>query len=187
MKRMFVALDLPLGLRERIFSSPGFDKGKYSGISWVSPENMHLTLKFLGDVPEEKVKAISDALARIASHHRPVGVSYGGFGRFGRGGSAGAIWLGASDRSGKLAALAGDIEGSLEGLGFAREGRPFSPHLTVCRVREGSNLPSWEEIRPLFNDVREDVLHEGFSLYESELTPRGPIYTRAGWFGFKRD
>lgn len=186
MKRMFVALDLPLALRETIFSSPGFDKAAYSGVSWVKPENMHLTLKFLGDVREEAAISVAEALGKAASRHRPISVRYGGFGRFGRGRSAGAIWVGASERAGKLARLAEDIDDSLEGLGFQKEARQFSPHLTICRVREGSNLPVWEEIRPLFKDLQEDVLHEGFSLYESELTPMGPIYTRAGWFGFER-
>ncbi|HOG53012.1 MAG TPA: RNA 2',3'-cyclic phosphodiesterase [Bacillota bacterium] len=186
MKRMFVALDLPDALKGQMSLCPAFRDMGYRGISWVKPENMHLTLKFLGDTEESGLDRLRSALTGVAASHRAFTVSYSGVGRFGRGGYTSSIWVGVHDRTGGLARLAADIETALMPLGFEKEGRRFSPHITLCRVREGSDLPPWDQIKGSFSNLDASVLHDGFSLYESVLTREGPIYTRDSWYELKK-
>lgn len=187
MKRMFVALDLPDALKDEISRCAAFREKGYRGISWVKPENMHLTLKFLGDTDEGRLDRLRSTLAELAASHGRFAVSYSGIGRFGKGGYASSIWVGVHEQTGTLARLEADIETAMVPLGFEREGKQFSPHITVCRVKEHSDLPPWEQIKGGFSKVERIVLHEGFSLYESVLTREGPIYTRDSWFDLKKD
>lgn len=187
MKRMFVALDLPDALKEQISRCPAFREKGYRGISLVNPDNMHLTLKFLGDTEESRLDRLRATLAEVAASHSRFAVSYSGIGRFGRGGYASSIWVGVHDQTGSLARLASDIETAMVPLGFERESKQFSPHITICRVKERSDLPPWDQIKDGFSKVEGIVLHEGFSLYESVLTREGPIYTKDSWFDLKKD
>lgn len=187
MKRMFVAIDLPDGLKEEISRCAGFKDKGYRGISWVKPENMHITLNFLGDTEENALNQIRSALDAASAAKTKFTVVYSGIGRFGRGGSTSTIWVGAHESTGRLSGLASAIDDALMPLGYVKEDKPFFPHVTICRVKEGSNLPPWDLIKGDFKKVDSRVLHEGFSLYESVLTREGPIYVRDSWFPLKRD
>lgn len=176
LKRMFVALDLPLECREELAGSSLKARSLFRGISWVKPENIHLTLKFLGDVDELREKQLVERFRALAPRHSPIEVAYGGIGHFARAKDISAIWIGINEKTGALARLARDIEAEAAEVGFAPEGKPFSPHITLGRVKEPALLPGWDVLKGSFAPWEDKVVHSWFSLYRSTLTPSGPIY-----------
>lgn len=173
---MFVALDLPWQAREQIVAATSKARSLFRGIAWVKPENIHLTLKFLGDVDEAREKQLIERLRALSEAHSPIEVAYGGIGHFGRAGDISAIWIGISERTGALARLAKDIEAEAAQVGFMPEGKPFSPHITLGRVKEKGLLPGWDALKGGIDPWEGKVVHSWFSLYKSTLTPAGPIY-----------
>lgn len=178
--RLFVAVFPPMEVREALASAAG--GLRVSGeVRWVRSENVHLTLKFLGEVPDESTAHISRALGALAGRHEPFGLVPSGFGGFPSGRKARVIWAGTRGDVEALAALAEDLESSLEPLGFEREKRPFSPHLTLGRARR----------RPVRVEVERDSPETGFPgfrveevvLVESETNREGARYTPLETFG----
>jgi RNA 2',3'-cyclic 3'-phosphodiesterase len=104
-------------------------------VRWVRPENVHLTLKFLGDVSQDDLRRVAEALDPIRLRHEPFEVSPSGFGAFPSARRARIVWAGIGEGSELLRAMAEDVEASLEPLGFGRENRAYMPHLTLGRAR----------------------------------------------------
>jgi 2'-5' RNA ligase len=151
----------------------------------VKPENIHLTLKFLGDVDEARERQLIVRLRALSEAHSPIEVAYGGVGHFGRAGNISAIWIGIGEKTGALARLARDMEAEAAQVGFAPEGKPFSPHITLGRVKEPALLPGWDVVKGSIAPWEGKVVHSWFSLYKSTLTPAGPIYEMQERFGLK--
>ena len=132
--RAFVAVFPPPEVREALARAAR--KLAVSGeVRWVRPANIHLTLKFLGDVAEADLSRVADVLEAIRERHEPLEVALCGFGAFPSGRRARILWAGIGEGSERLRALARDVELSLEPLGFEREARPYTPHLTLGRAR----------------------------------------------------
>ena len=104
-------------------------------VRWVRPENVHLTLKFLGDVSKDHLGRVAEALELICSRHEPFKAEPSGFGTFPSARKARILWVSIGEGSAPLRTLAKDVEVSLEPLGFGREDRSFMPHLTLGRAR----------------------------------------------------
>lgn len=104
-------------------------------VRWVRPANVHLTLKFLGEVPEDDLGRVAEALGPVRDRHEPFEVEPSGFGAFPSTRRGRILWAGIGEGSERLRALAGDVEASLEPLGFEPEARIFTPHLTLGRAR----------------------------------------------------
>ena len=104
-------------------------------IRWVRPANVHLTLKFLGDVAEADLSRVAEVLEKVRERHEPFEVALSGFGAFPSARRARIFWAGIGEGSERLRALARDVDVSLEPLGFEREARPYTPHLTLGRAR----------------------------------------------------
>lgn len=104
-------------------------------VRWIPPGNIHLTLKFLGDVHEQNLKGIEKALSAIRRRHRPFDAALSGFGAFPSKRKARVLWAGFGEGSEHLHELARDIESVLGPLGFERERRAFTPHATIGRAR----------------------------------------------------
>ena len=113
-------------------------------------------------------------------------VSYEGVGSFGRGQTMSVVWVGAKELTGSLRKLADAAEKAAVSCGFPAETRTFSPHITLGRVRDAMSLPPWEEVRSLISWQGAEVLHEGFFLYSSVLSPGGSIYTKEAYFRFEK-
>jgi len=147
-------------------------------VSWARPEGMHLTLKFLGNVPETRIEAIGDALATVAARHAPFTAAVAGTGAFPTLARARVVWAGVTQGAEALGALAHDIEGTLAALEFEREHRPFNAHLTLGRVKSprGAN-----ELATLLTAHANDVFGEmpvtEIVLMRSDLHPDGAQYT----------
>jgi 2'-5' RNA ligase len=105
-------------------------------VKWVDPANMHVTLKFLGDVPESEVSKICEAVARAAAAEQPFEVSLAGAGAFPDLRCPRTVWIGVDQGSEALCRLQASVDSSLKKLGFPKERRGFHPHLTIGRVRQ---------------------------------------------------
>jgi RNA 2',3'-cyclic 3'-phosphodiesterase len=132
--RTFVAVFPPPEIRETLFRAAR-DLPTSEDFRLVNPEKVHLTLKFLGNVEEDDLDMVRQALEPIRERHEPFEVSTSGFGAFPSERKARILWAGVGEGSEPLRVLAQDIEDLLEPAGFEREGRSYVPHLTLGRTR----------------------------------------------------
>ncbi len=132
--RAFVAVSPPLEVREAL-AGAARELPVVGEVRWIRPENVHLTLKFLGDVSREDLPRIAGALEQVSLRHGPFEAGLSSFGGFPSARRARILWAGIGEGSEPLRALARDVEASLEPLGFEREDRAYVPHLTLGRAR----------------------------------------------------
>ena len=173
--RTFIALEIKENIKELLAGIQQKIGSEIGGIKWVKPKNMHLTLKFLGPTPEDKIEEISAVLENAAKGLARFNVSVSGLGAFPSINNPKVIWVGLKADD-VLYKLQKDIDISLESLGFAREKRPFSPHLTIGRVRD--NMAK-KKLREVFEQVRAETGSseaENITFYKSDLMPEGPVY-----------
>ena len=179
--RLFVACELPGEAREALAAVQRLlqERGA-QGLRWVRPEGIHLTLKFLGEVPARRLEEVEEALARAVRDPFRLSVRLGRVGSFG--GSAGlrVVWVGLEGDVEALAGLATQVERALQSLGFPRERRPFAAHLTLARVRDGVSPNDrrrlFEIVRSLEPPTLPGAILETVSLMQSTLRPGGAIY-----------
>ncbi len=181
--RLFVALEIPRAVRDNLATLIRELRTADRKARWVRPENIHVTLKFIGETPAEKVQDIRDALSGV-HFERGVELSFRGLGFFPNAKRPSVLWAGI-DASPNLRSLAGGIESSLEKLGFPREQRPFVPHLTIARfqtprIHEPLQSATAQSSGREFGSLR---THE-FHLIESKLKPSGAEYTTIESFRF---
>ena len=161
---------------------------KNADVKWAAKENMHITLKFLGRTMPEEAEKLKKALAEVAGVTRAFRVRLSKLGAFPPGGSARVIWLGVEEGERELKALSEEVEDKLSFLGFSKEERPFSAHLTLGRVRSGKNLgPLVRLMKETTFRSKELFLAEALTLYKSELSPLGPRYEVIRRFGFRHE
>ena len=170
MVRAFIAVEPSAEIRNEIFAADQELRGA-GRLSFVSPNLMHITLKFLGEVPDSQIPKITASLDGISA--KPYTLQASGISTFGR--PPRVIKAEVHD-SGATAALALDVESRMAKLGFAREEKPFSPHITIARVKEYSPA-----LLPKINVIKERNFGEceisAILLKKSVLTPSGPIYS----------
>ena len=176
---MFVAIRLPEELIEMIGGlEAGLKKGfNFKKVSWVKPANIHLTLKFLGAVDESRIDEICAALQKTAAHSRPFTLSTDAVSGFPNIRNPRVLWLGIKESTG-LMELHKGIDGSLANIGFARDTRPFRPHLTLSRVRgaEASRALGALAIK-LERDIFIEFQVDSFILFRSSLTSAGAVHS----------
>jgi 2'-5' RNA ligase len=184
--RLFVALEIPAAVRDNLAAqikelrhlpAPLADKR----LRWVRPENLHVTLKFIGEVEAARLDGIRRALTAIGLD-APVGLELRGLGFFPDERYPRVLWVGLN-ASGNLPALARDIDRALEGQGIARDQRAFTPHLTLARFEPRAFD---EKLRTAIqkNSQREFGAFEAreFHLIQSKLQPSGAAYTSLAAF-----
>jgi RNA 2',3'-cyclic 3'-phosphodiesterase len=132
--RLFVAVFPPMEVREAL-ASAARSLPVAGKVRFTAPANIHLTLKFLGDVREEDLARVADALEPVRERHGPFEAEISGFGAFPSKGRAKILWASIGEGSEALISLSRNVEESLEPLGFERENRPYVPHLTLGRAR----------------------------------------------------
>jgi 2'-5' RNA ligase len=180
--RSFVAIELPQEAKNGLASlrrELGRDEHRF--VKWVDPGGIHLTLKFLGNIPSKRATEITEAMAKAVQGLSPFLLEISGLGAFPSVKRARVVWVGVGGELDKLSALQQNIDSALAPLGFAREERPFVPHLTVARVREGASPAERGSLGELVGSATfEDkypVEVEAVKLMRSRLTPTGAIYT----------
>ena len=149
---------------------------KQEGIKWVEPENFHLTLKFFGEISDDSIDIICEALDDITLSSEPFDISIRKTGVFGSRYNPKVIWFGIEDE-GHLAELAEKVLSRMDKTGFARDRQNFVPHLTVGRIRRLSDKDRFQRIIKKFAEAELMQIHvREILLYESHLKPRGPVY-----------
>lgn len=178
--RLFTGIDLPDGVQRAIRRLLEQLRPK-ARIKWSPPDNLHITTRFIGEWPEERLEEIKAILAGVPKPGAiPIAIRKVGF--FPNPHSPRVFWAGI-DAPPALAALAGDTDRALERLGLAPESRPFSPHLTLARIREPVPLqPLREAIAALPSLEFGEFEADRFFLYQSRLTPSGSVYTKLSEF-----
>lgn len=145
--------------------------------SWTRVENIHLTIKFFGDVEQKRLSLIDRAAAKTASEFQPFELSLAGTGAFPKVSQPRVLWIGVNDRSGKLSELQASFEMNCAREGFVKEDRAFRPHLTIARIRspfgaralaEANQQLSFESITQQVNEL---------IVFRSELSGKGSKYT----------
>jgi 2'-5' RNA ligase len=167
--RLFVALDLPHALRTRL----SWMSGGLQGARWVPPENYHVTLRFIGEVPAWRAEEIDLALAAIGATGFDLQLS--GVGTFEKGGKVLALWIGV-DRNKALEHLQSKIETAMQRAGLESERRRFNPHITLARVESvpAYKVAEWVQGRNLFRSDTVPIEH--FTLFRSRLGKEQAIY-----------
>lgn len=181
--RCFVAIELEDTIRQAIHRTQALLKRDPAGTygRWVRPESIHLTLKFLGDVPADRIDPIAAAIQVATTGIAPFTLAYEGLGCFPNTRFPRVIWMGVEDPSGALLRLQEAVEANLSGLGYPRERRAFHPHLTLARAKrvakeEGASLGKLVE-RTQVGQLGEMLVRE-ITLMRSELGPSGAVYTQ---------
>jgi 2'-5' RNA ligase len=176
--RLFLAINLPAETKQEIAEASEPLRECAPELSWVRAPLVHLTLKFLGEQPAERIDEFQTAVAGVAARHRELLMNLGGFGAFPNFRRARVVWLGVAQEP-RLELLHHDIEVTCSQLGVETEGRPFRPHLTLARVK--AEQPE-ERLRQLARAAKKatyttDVIIRSIDVMQSELTPAGPEYT----------
>jgi 2'-5' RNA ligase len=181
--RAFIAVELPEGMRhalaclqEKLKRACG-----YCPARWVAPESIHLTLNFLGDVPVAKLDDIKSAIAQVASGAGAFELTLGGLGAFPNLERPHVIWVGLGGNVERLAGIQRNLKQRLSELGFSPENQPFSPHLTLARVRDEASASDKKRLSQAIAstacETHCDIPVRAISLIKSQLTPSGPVYT----------
>jgi 2'-5' RNA ligase len=179
--RTFIAIDLDPALKEKV----GLLVQKLSrgnpNVKWITPEAMHLTLKFLGETSESQVEEVKAVLGTVAGRHHPFELGLKGTGTFPAGSRhPRVLWAGFEERE-ELQALQADLEQELAGKGFSQEDRPFHPHLTLGRVKFHRDIQKTLQELEAWQDFEFGYMGaKTLTFFESTLTLEGARYTVLG-------
>jgi RNA 2',3'-cyclic 3'-phosphodiesterase len=177
--RMFCAFELSESLRAQIQAHAQCVREAIpdAAASWSRPENIHLTVKFFGNVDPAKVPLISAAAERVVKEFSPIQIEVAKTGVFPRTSRPQVLWIGIDERSGALAKFQQRLENELTGDGFPKEDRAFRPHLTIARIRRPQNANQLAEVHLKTRFAPVEVVFEELVLFRSELSSKGSKYT----------
>jgi len=176
--RLFTGIALTDECRAAIAEAVASLRADPAPVSWVARENLHITLKFLGEISRDRVGAVVEALAVTAAGLQPFVLEAEGAGAFPGTRNPRVLWVGLREPLELVRELQENMENALSGAGFPREDRPFHPHITVGRAR-GVLPPAWGDrfVRALAGRRFGEVPVPKITLYESRLSAGGAVYT----------
>jgi 2'-5' RNA ligase len=188
--RAFIAIELPPEIQTQLENvAKRLRAARASAVRWVSPQNIHLTLKFLGDTDPSKLTRLGEQLQIAAAGCQPVEITIAGLGAFPNNRQPLVIWVGVEIPA-QIKNLQSSVEAAAEKIGCPVEQRPFSPHLTLGRVRKDASREEIAQISQALASVEAGELGRfmaaGFTLFRSDLRPNGPVYTPLAHFDFRR-
>ena len=176
--RTFIAMDIDDATRRRLAAVAARAETGPARINWVAAANLHVTIKFLGDVDDSAVRDVCDAAADAAGGVEPFDFEVLGLLAVPPRGRLRMVWADVADPTGRLADLAARLEDELAELGYPRERRPFRPHVTLARIRSARDPDRLRAaVAPWADEAFGTPRAEALTVYASELTPRGPLYT----------
>lgn len=188
--RLFIAFNLSGSIRKSL-STQITHLGKIlgtTGVKWVNPRGIHLTLKFLGETQEQKIAQIQNSLGIISSRFSPFDIQIGNFGCFPHSRKPRVIWIGVQDMSGNLLKVHHEIEMEFRKIGFKAENRPFSGHLTLGRIKRNLDPSDRRTLISRIGEINIGDLGtetvEEICLIRSILKPTGAEYTQVGAYKF---
>jgi RNA 2',3'-cyclic 3'-phosphodiesterase len=176
--RTFIAMEINEQIRRELTRVQDTLRHANADVKWTEPENIHLTIKFLGDAPVEKLPEINSVLDQTAGAFHPFDIEIQELGAFPNSHAPRIIWAGVTRQADQVTAIASMIESGLEPLGFKKEDRAFSAHITLGRARSPDG-----KVR-LSRAIAETALPAGLTqkisrltLFQSQLTSSGPVYS----------
>lgn len=178
MLRSFLAIELPEFILNRIGEVQKDLKSFRADVRWVSPEKIHLTLKFFGNIEESEIDPIVKSIEEPVQTTSPIFITVRGMGAFPSLKNPRVIWVGLHDEKKVLISFQDRIERELEKIGYPPEGRPFQPHLTLGRMK--SSRGKDDLARGMERHKEEEFGQfqvEKVTLFKSDLKPTGPVYT----------
>lgn len=183
-KRLFIALPLPDAIKAKVHEWTYHLRQELPFQKWVHRDDVHLTLKFLGEIAEEKIEQIEACLQEVADSFKPFMLNLDELGSFGSPAAPSILWAGVHGDLNSLHQLQQSVEASLVPLGYEREHRPFHPHLTLARRYTGGTKLNREELAGFAKRFAPNELSwqaERIVLYESQLSQR-PMYKEISHF-----
>ncbi|MBI3399138.1 MAG: RNA 2',3'-cyclic phosphodiesterase [Deltaproteobacteria bacterium] len=176
--RAFIAIEVPKELTKSLREMQDALRNTNNKIAWVKPENIHLTIKFLGNIEINKINDIEKILKDAVGQIHSFNLSIKWVGIFPTINNPRVIWIGIEDDK-KLASLYNNLEEGLATLGFKKEERPFKPHLTLGRVKFLKDKSGLKERLEKFADIKlGSCVVDSLILFKSELTQEGSMYTK---------
>ena len=174
--RTFIALELSSGVRSQIGRLTTDLKDFLPEVRWVGLGNIHLTLRFLGEIDPRGLSGLEQAVGEAAARTESFGLELGDIGFFGSARTPRVVWLGIQS-SETLAGLAAEVEKAVREAGYGHADKPFKPHLTLARIRKPlKSPPDWERIRRLAPSQWPSWPVAEVLIIKSVLTPGGPVY-----------
>lgn len=175
--RLFIAIEIPLVLKERLNKVQQALRECTTGVKWVSQDNFHVTLKFLGDTPENKYKDICEAMQQSCQQFSAFTLSLQGLGTFPGKGNPKVLWVGIAGDKDILLGLHNSLDENLTKVNLPAESRKYSPHLTLGRIKDSSDTDRLvaevtKHKQENFGQWQATNIH----LIQSTLTSSGPIY-----------
>ena len=185
--RAFIAISIPAPVQNVVENIQDRFKKIRAPIRWVRPSNLHLTLKFLGNVTQEQIKGVKKCLSEAGQEVNSFTLKTSEIGGFPNLNYPKVLWLGFSDPDGQLHKLAENIEFQLQKIGFEPERRKFTPHLTIGRIKSPKGKKNF--IRLLHEEKNvscNDICVSCFKLIKSDLKPTGPKYFALHTFNLRK-
>lgn len=175
--RLFLAINLPSSVVAAIDREVATLRAAAPAVRWIPPEKWHLTVRFIGEQPVDRVAAIRDALDAATARHADAPLAIRGVGAFPNFRRARVVWIGVAPDP-RLEMLHHDVESACVALGMEHEGRPFRPHVTIARVPGGVDEGTLRSLSRAARAVRYSEVIDASSvdLMASELAPDGPRY-----------
>ena len=182
--RCFIAIDIDEQIKKCLSNLQSDLQAKVdirkSDVKWVSPEATHLTLKFLGEIKNEQTVEVCNITKIVANRHKSFDFTVESVGHFG-GRSAKVLWVGAGRDCNNLLQLQQDLDQELASAGWPGETRKFAGHLTLCRIRNPKAGVKLVQAAREYKSLELGIMSvDSICVYESQLTPKGPIYTSMG-------
>jgi 2'-5' RNA ligase len=185
-KRLFIAIDLPLSLKQTVANyqealRKHFEKLR---VSWEKMDKFHLTLKFLGETDEAQLESLQAIVREITEKLKSFQLQISGTGVFPNINNPRVLWIGLIDEESRLGEIKRDLENMCEKIGFLKEKRAYTPHLTIARIREPQKSKGLAQ-RHLENKFEPASFHVSeIVIYESRLQPTGSVYLPVFKSGF---
>lgn len=178
--RAFIAIELPQKIKESLEQLQNKLKIAAADLKWVRPENIHLTLKFLGEIDAQKQEEITKIIEAIADKTNPFSLSIRSLGAFSRMNFPRVIWVGLDKGAQEAEKICLALEEKISKLGIPKEERPFSAHITLGRVKSNLNreklVQLLDNLRDYFKAGNTEFRVERITFFKSTLTPKGPCY-----------
>ncbi len=172
--RTFIAVNIPDDVKDVVGDYiESIKNGFHNSVKWVSPANLHFTIKFLGEIRESDLGTLKECVSKAAAAIGPFEIGLDGVGFFPSESKPRVVWLGADDGADNLLEIFQELETCLEDHGYDRDAKPFSPHLTVGRAKKNGDIKTparFEDFGPV------QFVASGLAIYKSTLTPQGPEY-----------
>lgn len=184
--RAFIAVELPTDIRRALAHLQSQLAQARADVKWTEEENLHVTMRFLGEITESQRQGIEEKLRSVASHHHVTAVQLTGVGAFPSIASPRIVWVGIGEGKDTLTTIAGEIEQGVVSLGFPKADHPFGAHVTLGRVRSPKNRAQLvETMRQAAWESPEPFTATHLTLFQSTLTASGARYTILARFPLK--